>query len=118
MATKTTTLGRGRDIAFTPAETTSPSLVASWLTGLMLIIVIALVASLLNSAAMSSRTIDGVNSPVVVPEGSTMPGGVLLRDGDHEALDNIASVPAGSNASTSGTIDSRISVPLTDRLRR
>ena len=103
MATKTTTMERGRDIAFTPAETASPSMVSSWLTGLMLIIVIALVASFLNSAAMSPRTSDGVNAPVVVPDGSN-PGAVQIRNGNEDALDAIADVPASTGASTSSGI--------------
>lgn len=116
MATKTTTMERGRDIAFSPPETASSSMLSSWLAGLMLLVVIALVASLLNSAAMLPRTTDGVNSPVVLPEGSTMPGSVRVRDGNEEALDAIAGVPAGNGAASSGSIDSRINTPQTDRL--
>jgi len=116
MATKTTTIERGSDVAYSPAETTNPSFLSSWLTGLMLLIIIALVASLLNSAAMLPRTSEGVNSPMVLPEGSTAPGSMHIRDGNEEALDAIAGVPAGNGASSSGTMDSKISTPRTDRL--
>lgn len=115
MATKTTTIERGRDVAYVPADTSSPSLLSSWLIGLMLLMIIALVASLLNSAAMLPRTGESVNSPMVLPEGSTMPGTTRVRDGNEEALDAIAGVPSGSGASSSGSIDSKISAPQTDR---
>ncbi|MDZ4835713.1 MAG: hypothetical protein SGJ27_18205 [Candidatus Melainabacteria bacterium] len=112
MATKT--IARGRDISYSPGETRKPSMMSSWLTGLMLLVIIALVASLLNSAAYLPRTAEGMNGPMVLPEG--MPGTMRVRDGNEEALDSIAGVPAGNGAAPNGSIDSKISMPQTDRL--
>jgi hypothetical protein len=111
MATKTIT--RGRDISYSPTETKKPSMVSSWLTGLMLLIIIALVASLLNSAAFLPKTGESINGPMVLPEGTP---GMRLRDGNEDALDAIAGVPSGNGAASDGSIDSRISTPQTDRL--
>jgi hypothetical protein len=116
MVTKSTTIERGNDVSYVPAETTSPSPLSSWLTGVMLLIIITLVASLLHSAAMLPRTTDGMNAPMVLPEGSTMPGSMRVRDGNEEALDSIAGVPAGNGASANGSIDSKLPALETDRL--
>lgn len=101
MTTRTRTMARGSDV-FTRVET-SPHPLSSWLAGLMLLIVITLVASLLHSAVMMSRS--SFNGPMIMPEGSTMPGTGRVRDGNERALGSIAGMPAtGTTASGSSKI--------------
>ena len=90
MATNTTLHRAPRTLA-RPAVG-NPSLISSWLTGMMFLIIIVLVASLLNSAAFTPRTSDRLMGPMVAPEGVPS-SNMRIKDGNAEALDSIAGVP-------------------------
>lgn len=119
MAVKQTHMSAAMDRAnaYPAVEDTKPSFVSYWLTGLVVLMVIALAFTVVNATAQYSREGAGSDRPMVLPDASTMPGS-STRDQRSEALDNIAGIPGGTTGSASPTssIDSKIGVPNTDRL--
>lgn len=119
MAVKQThmTAAMDRTSAYSAAEDVKPSFVSYWLTGFVVLMVVALAFIAVNATAQYSRDGVGADAPMVLPDASTMPGS-STRDQRSEALDNIAGIPSGTNGSVSGSssIDSKIGIPNTDRL--
>lgn len=119
MAVKQThmTAAMDRASAYPPADEVKPSFVSYWLTGLIVLMVLALAFTVVNLTTQFPRDGIGADAPMVLPNASTMPGS-SIRDGRSEALDNIAGIPNGTagSASTATSIDSRIGIPNTDRL--
>ncbi len=88
-----------------------PSLISLLLTGMMFIIIVALVASLLNAAAVTPRAGDRLMGPVApeVPSNN-----MRIKDGNAEVLDSIAGVPVGTGSTKNGAVKSGRTAPIVD----
>jgi hypothetical protein len=118
MAVKQTqmTAAMERSSAYPTDEEVRPSFVSYWLTGLIVLMVLALAFTVVDLTTQFPSDGVGADAPMVLPEASTMPGS-SVRDGRTEALDNIAGIRAGTIGSANSTsIDSRIGTAITDRL--
>ena len=82
-----------KPITYSSATAEKPSFISYWLTGFLILMVLALAISVVNATTQFPRDGIGADAPMVLPEASTMPGSTI-RDGRSEALDNIAGVPS------------------------